>query len=148
MAASKRLRVVAFAVGLVLVAAAPAVAQATWTQVPSPNRPGSNELQGADGADTSHVWAVGRVVDVNVNPATYRSLILRWDGSAWAPASHPRFARNHALRAVATPAANDAWAVGTRQVAPAAWSPWSNAGTARAGTPWPAPTRTRAASTS
>jgi hypothetical protein len=101
----------------VLLAAAPAAAQATWTQVPSPNRPGSNELQGADGAVTSQVWAVGRVVDASANPAAYRSLILRWDGSAWAAAAHPRFARNHALRAVAAPAADDAWAVGTRQVA-------------------------------
>jgi hypothetical protein len=98
---------------LVLLAAAPAVAQATWTQVPSPNRPGSNELQGAAGADTSHVWAVGRVVDTSANPSTYRSLILRWNGSAWAPAPHPSFARNHALRGVAAAAADDAWAVGT-----------------------------------
>ncbi|HET6750030.1 MAG TPA: hypothetical protein VFL71_12305 [Actinomycetes bacterium] len=117
MAASKRFRILALAAALVLLAAAPAAAQATWTQVPSPNRPGSNELQGADGAVTSQVWAVGRVVDASANPAAYRSLILRWDGSAWAPATHPRFARNHALRAVAAPAADDAWAVGTRQVA-------------------------------
>jgi hypothetical protein len=51
MAASKRFRILALAAALVLLAAAPAAAQATWTQVPSPNRPGSNELQGADGAD-------------------------------------------------------------------------------------------------
>jgi hypothetical protein len=117
MGASRSLRVLALAVGLVLLAGVPAGAQATWTQIPSPNRTGSNELQGAAGADASHVWAVGRVVDFNVNPATYRSLILRWNGSSWAPAAHPRFARNHALRGVAAPAANDAWAVGTRQVA-------------------------------
>jgi hypothetical protein len=117
MAASRRWLVVALAVGLVLLAGAPAGAQATWTQVASPNRPGSNELQGAAGADASHVWAVGRVVDTGVNPATYRSLILRWDGRAWTPVAHPGFARNHALRGVAARAANDAWAVGTRQVA-------------------------------
>jgi hypothetical protein len=117
MAASKTLRVLALAAGLVLLLGTPASAQATWTQVSSPNRPGSNELQGAAGADTSHVWAVGRVVNAGVNPATYRSLILRWDGNAWTPAPHPRFARNHALRGVAAPGANDAWAVGTRQVA-------------------------------
>jgi hypothetical protein len=117
MGASRSLRVLALAVGLVLLASAPAGAQAAWTRIPSPNSPGSNELQGAAGADASHVWAVGRVVNADVNPASYRSLILRWDGGAWAPATHPRFARNHALRGVAAPAANDAWAVGTRQVA-------------------------------
>jgi hypothetical protein len=117
MGASRSLRVLALAVGLVLLAGVPAGAQATWTQIPSPNRPGSNELQGAAGADASHVWAVGRVVNAGVNPATYRSLILRWNGSSWAQAAHPSFARNHALRGVAAPAANDAWAVGTRQVA-------------------------------
>ena len=117
MAASKRFRILVLAAALALLAAAPAAAQATWTQVPSPNRAGSNELQGADGADASHVWAVGRVVDTGGNPATYRSLILRWNGTAWASAAHPRFARNHALRGVVTPAADDAWAVGTRQVA-------------------------------
>jgi hypothetical protein len=117
MGTSKSLRVLALAVGLVLLAAAPAAAQATWTQVPSPNRPGSNELQGADGADPSHVWAVGRVVGTSANPSTYRSVILRWNGTAWAQAPHPSFTRNHALRGVAAPAADDAWAVGTRQVA-------------------------------
>jgi hypothetical protein len=117
MPASKRFRILTMAAALVLLAAAPAAAQATWAQVPSPNRPGSNELQGADGADPSLVWAVGRVVDTGGNPSTYRSLILRWNGSAWAQAPHPSFARNHALRGAAAPAADDAWAVGTRQVA-------------------------------
>ena len=57
------------------------------------------------------------MVSTGANPATYRSLILRWNGGAWAPAPHPSFTRNHALRGVAAPAADDAWAVGTRQVA-------------------------------
>jgi hypothetical protein len=96
---------------------ADAVAQATWTQVPSPNSPGSNELQGAAGADPSHVWAVGRVVDADVHASTYRSLILRWNGTAWGAAAHPHFANNHALRGVAAVSATNAWAVGTRQVA-------------------------------
>jgi hypothetical protein len=126
MAASKGFLGVASAVGLLLVAAAPSSAaadaraaagvQATWTRVASPNSPGSNELQGAAGAGASHVWAVGRVVNFNVNPSTYRSLILRWNGTAWAPAAHPGFAGNHALRGVTAPAASEAWAVGTRQI--------------------------------
>jgi hypothetical protein len=108
----------------VLAAGAPAApagtigqAEPTWVEVSSPNRPGSNELHGADGADPSHVWAVGRTVDFDVNPATYRSVILRWDGTRWSTDPHPRFARNHALRGVAAGSADDAWAVGTRQLA-------------------------------
>ncbi len=125
MVASKRSSVVVLAAGLVLLAGVPvgaapvpaAGSQATWTRVSSPNSAGSNELQGAAAADASQAWAVGRVVNVTANPSTYRSVILHWDGSAWAPAAHPRFARNHALRGVAARATNDAWAVGTRQVA-------------------------------
>jgi hypothetical protein len=125
MTAAKGFLGVAFSAGLLLAAAAPSAAadaraaagvQATWTRVASPNAPGSNELQGAAGADASHVWAVGRVVNFNVNPSTYRSLILRWNGTAWAPDTHPGFAGNHALRGVTAPAASEAWAVGTRQV--------------------------------
>jgi hypothetical protein len=56
-------------------------------------------------------------VVTDTNPTAYRSLILRWDGTDWARAAHPGFARNHALRGVDAPATDDGWAVGTRQVA-------------------------------
>jgi hypothetical protein len=97
--------------------ATPDAASTTWTQVPSPNSPGSNELHGADAADLSQVWAVGRVVDFDQHQSPYRSLILRWDGSAWAPSPHPALAGNHALRGVAAVHARNVWAVGTRQTA-------------------------------
>lgn len=99
---------------LVLLAVAPAGAQASWAQIPSPNSPGSNELLGAAASDPTHVWAVGRVVS-DTNPSTWRSRILRWNGSSWSSISHPSFARNHLLRGIDAPAANEAWAVGTRQ---------------------------------
>jgi hypothetical protein len=105
--------IAALATVAVLVAAGAAGAGGTWTQVPSPNAPGSNELLGAGGADATHVWAVGRVVS-NTAPSTWRSLILRWNGSAWAPAPHPGFASNHLFEDVDAPAPNDAWAVGNR----------------------------------
>jgi hypothetical protein len=91
-----------------------AAGQATWTVVATPNSPGSNELLGAAGADATHVWAVGRVV--GDSPDSYRSLILRWTGTAWVSAAHPRPGINQVLRGVTAPAPNDAWAVGSRQV--------------------------------
>ena len=118
---TKRHALIASLAGATVMAIAPAGAMAgpesstTWAQVPSPNQVGSNELLGAAGSDASHVWAVGRVVDVNTNPSAYRSQILRWDGTSWAAAPHPRLARNHALRGVTAPRPDVAWAVGTRQ---------------------------------
>jgi hypothetical protein len=58
---------------LVLLGSAVAAARTSWTQVPSPNKPGSNELLGASAADASHVWAVGRVVS-DTSPSSWRSL--------------------------------------------------------------------------
>ena len=110
----RKLLAVALATGLAVATAAPAGAQATWTLIPSPNSPGSNELLGAGAAADSHVWAVGRVLDFDSGPTTYRSLILRWNGNAWASAPHPSFATNHTLDDVDAPATNDAWAVGSR----------------------------------
>lgn len=104
----------ALAAGLVLVAGAPAQAQATWALVASPNGPGSNELLAVAGSTGNQVWAVGRVLDFNVRPTTYRSLLLRWNGSTWAPATHPTFAGNSLLDDVDAPASGAAWAVGSR----------------------------------
>ena len=113
MAIWKTVTTIALAGGLALAAAAPAAAQATWVAVPSPNAAGSNELLGVAGADATHAWAVGRVVDFGVRPPTYRSVLLRWTGAAWAPDPHPRFAGNHQLSGVDARAADDAWAVGS-----------------------------------
>lgn len=113
---SARLPLILSTLVMTTVAATPVAAvQATWVQVPSPNSPGSNELQAAAGADASHVWAVGRVVGQSAG-SPYRSLILRWNGGAWAADPHPGFTGNHRLRGVAAAAATDAWAVGDRQV--------------------------------
>jgi hypothetical protein len=107
----RRSLVAGLVAGLVLVTATHAGAQATWTQVPAPNSPGSNELLGAAASDAANVWAVGRVVN---DASAFSSLILRWNGSAWSSVAHPHFSTNHMLRGVDAPAANDAWAVGSR----------------------------------
>lgn len=103
-------------VGLLLLVAAPTSAGSTWNLIPSPNSPGSNELLGAGASDASHVWAAGRVV-TDTNPSSWRSLILRWNGTAWAATPHPHFTGNHMLLDVDAESANEAWAVGTREVA-------------------------------
>jgi hypothetical protein len=100
-------------VGVLLMTASGAGASSSWTRIPSPNSPGSNELLGAAGSDSTHVWAVGRVVS-DSSPSTWRSLILRWNGSVWSPVPHPAFAENHLLSDVDAPGAGDAWAVGNR----------------------------------
>src|SRR5438132_5623136 len=77
-----------------------------WTIVRSPNPAGDeypNRLWSVDGAGPTDVWAVGG--------AGYpeRSLILRWDGSAW------RTVRNRCgteLQAIGVLTASDIWAVG------------------------------------
>jgi hypothetical protein len=112
---SRRSVLAALSGGLLLVNASGAGAQATWSQIPSPNSPGSNELLGAAASDAANVWAVGRVVS-DSNPSTWSSLVLRWNGTAWSSVPHPHFSTNHVLQGVDAPASNDAWAVGSRWV--------------------------------
>jgi hypothetical protein len=115
MATSTRSLAAALAAGMLLLVATHASAQVTWSRIPSPNSPGSNELLGAAAPDSSHVWAVGRVI-ADTNPETWRSLILRWDGNAWSSVVHPHPPGNHLLQGVDAPTAGDAWAVGYRVV--------------------------------
>jgi hypothetical protein len=95
---------------LLLMAGSPAPAQAVWGVVPSPNEPGNNVLHGADASDASHVWAVGRLF--RQNPLAWHSLILRFDGTQWRPASRTGFPAGDELHDVDAVAADDAWAVG------------------------------------
>jgi hypothetical protein len=111
---SKNLLTVTLAIGMIMGTAAPAAAQATWTLVPSPNAPGSNELLAVAGADSGRAWAVGRTIDYAPRPPAFRSVLLQWTGTAWVQQAHPGFAGNHSLDDVDAPAANDAWAVGSR----------------------------------
>jgi len=85
---------------------------ATWTPVPSPNAPGSNELLAAAASASSHVWAVGRVVS---STSTFRTLVLRHNGTAWTAVAHPRANGSAMFRAVDAPSNTDAWAAGFQQ---------------------------------
>ena len=110
MTSSTRTTAVILAVGALLLAAAPAQAQAVWTTVPSPNEPGRNVLQGADATDATHVWAVGRLVARN--RVDHHSRVLRYDGTAWRLAPLSGFPGNDALIDVDAVTANEAWAAG------------------------------------
>jgi hypothetical protein len=102
----------------------------TWTRVPSPalTRPGGAAvtrarpsqtaltgtfLQGVSGTSASSAWAVG--YDVVASGGVYSvSVILRWNGTAWArvPSPDPGGGTNVYLNAVTSLSATDAWAVG------------------------------------
>jgi hypothetical protein len=110
MTSSTRTTAVMLAVGALLLAAAPAQAQAVWTTVPSPNEPGRNVLLGADASDATHVWAVGRLVARN--RVDHHSRVLRYDGTAWRLAPLSGFPGNDALIDVDAVTANEAWAAG------------------------------------
>jgi hypothetical protein len=86
MGASKRLRAVALAVGLVVLVGAPDGAQATWVQVPSPNPPGSNELQGAAAPPPAMSGAVGTR---QVASGGLVTLVEHWDGTSWSTVASP-----------------------------------------------------------
>ncbi|HMA38077.1 MAG TPA: hypothetical protein VKY74_26755 [Chloroflexia bacterium] len=85
----------------------------TWTVVASPNPGSSNDyltgVAGA-GATTNEVWAVGHDVNGSGQPQT---LVLRWDGTAWAVVPSPTATPYDSLfDGVAVVAANDVWAAG------------------------------------
>lgn len=84
----------------------------TVSVVPSPNlTPNDNVLAGVDGADSDNVWAAGyALADPRGNP---RSMLLRWDGSAWSLVDHPRPAGTSMLSDVDAVTARDVWAVGS-----------------------------------
>ena len=55
----------------------------SWTQVPSPNKvSGENVLLDVDARSATDVWAVGYYGTT----AGHKTLILHWNGSAWAVA--------------------------------------------------------------
>jgi len=98
-------------VGALLFVGSPAQAQGVWTTVASPNEPGRNFLSGADASDASHVWAVGAMVARD--RITFRSLILRHDGTAWRAAPQSGFPANASLADVDAVSGNEAWAAGS-----------------------------------
>ncbi|HUS16131.1 MAG TPA: S-layer homology domain-containing protein, partial [Chloroflexia bacterium] len=79
-----------------------------WSVVPSPNRPGYNELLGVTAIAADDVWAVG------YSAGDHATLTQHWNGSFWAivPSPPPSSLYNYILTAVSAVASNDVWAVG------------------------------------
>jgi len=85
-----------------------------WTVVPSPS-PGSvvNVLNGVAAVSAANAWAVGE--HANHRPGPYKTLIERWDGTAWkqVPSPNPARSTNPSLNGAAATSAASAWAVGS-----------------------------------
>jgi hypothetical protein len=82
-----------------------------WTQVPSPNAAvNGNFLQDVVALGQNNVWAVGHSVN---NGFKTRTLIERWNGTAWSvvPAPNVEGSDNY-LTGVVAHSATDVWAVG------------------------------------
>jgi hypothetical protein len=96
-----------------MMVAVPAEALApTWKAAVSPNASGlNNELFAVARVPAStHVWAVG-TRSPNDN-TTAKTLVLRWNGTAWSIVASPSVADSNRLSAVTAISASNAWAVG------------------------------------
>jgi hypothetical protein len=84
---------------------------ATWTRTPSPD-PGTADadysLAGLAATSATNAWAAGS----EYNGATYRSLIVHWDGTAWTTQASPNPGTGGNLSGIAASSAANAWAVG------------------------------------
>ena len=92
--------------------AAPAQAATAWTIAATPNRGDySNEIFGTAALSATSAWAVGSWYDVNA--AAPRTLVERWNGTAWTTVTSPNAtAFYNELRDVDATSATNAWAVG------------------------------------
>ncbi|HEY2942239.1 MAG TPA: fibronectin type III domain-containing protein [Vicinamibacteria bacterium] len=90
----------------------------TWERVDSPNVGGptevSNQLLGTAAVSENDAWAVGWSQDPNGPRYVKRTLIQRFDGSAWSIVPSPNRDGHYynVLQSVSGTSANDVWAVG------------------------------------
>jgi hypothetical protein len=86
----------------------------SWTIATSPrvNGSGGDVLTGVTCASVSECWAVGYYYDSSLS--VDRTLIERWDGSAWVivTSANATSAQPNVLEAVTCPSASHCWAVG------------------------------------
>jgi hypothetical protein len=83
----------------------------TWSRVASPNPAGQdNRLSAVSASSSDSAWAAGSTCSVSTGDCA--PLLLHWNGKAWAHAASPVPGVTDTLQAVATVAADDAWAVG------------------------------------
>jgi hypothetical protein len=82
-----------------------------WTQVPSPNAPGSTQdnLVAVRATSATNAWAVG---SYHNSSDVSQTLILHWNGTTWTQVASPSPAQSSSLTSVAATSAGDAWAVG------------------------------------
>jgi hypothetical protein len=89
-----------------------------WSKVKSPNPGRGGILFGVSATSAKDAWAVGRYR----KPTTHadETLILHWNGTAWSKVESPSPGRHISeLDGVSATSANDAWAVGYYENAPA-----------------------------
>jgi hypothetical protein len=82
-----------------------------WTRVPSPDPGGSdvvNSLRAVAATSAANAWAAGYIS----NGASYQSLILHWNGTAWTRAASPNPGAGGNLVGIAAGPSANAWAVG------------------------------------
>ena len=86
----------------------------TWTITPSADGPSApqSELSGVAARTSTDAWAVGSFTKAN---NLIRTLVERWDGSAWTRVKSPNAGQpaGGQLSAVVALAADDAWAAGS-----------------------------------
>jgi hypothetical protein len=84
----------------------------SWAIVPSPSTVGQDALAAVTCVSATECWAVGSSIDRNLT--TSQTLVLRWDGVAWAIVPSPGItgAQRHELLGVTCVSAIECWAVG------------------------------------
>ena len=83
-----------------------------WTRVPSPSPGMGSALSSVTAVSAGSAWAVGCTAFCFLHSASPQTVILRWNGTAWARVPSPAPARVGALNGVAATSASNAWAVG------------------------------------
>src|SRR5215470_17359444 len=111
------------AAGAAIAFAAPAFAAPAWVITPTVNvnpSPPSNVFIAVDARTSTDAWVVGTYQNP-VDDAGGTILAEHWNGTAWSAAPTPDiFRTDEILDAVSDAAANDVWAVGTKQAPGAA----------------------------
>jgi hypothetical protein len=94
----------------------PAICDAGFHFVSSPNAFGINQLRATAAISANDIWAVG---DSNVQGTPSRALIEHWNGATWTIFPTPQPGGNNVdLNGVAAIASNNVWAVGDYELDP------------------------------
>jgi hypothetical protein len=95
-----------------------------WSRVASPTPGIAGGLRAVSAAQDGTAWAAGFycIARCGTEAPDLRTLVLRWDGSAWSEAPSPSPGRSAVLAAVQAAAGDAAWAVGSTCVSACATS--------------------------